>query len=146
MGLADEEPDFPVYTKLLTRTNVGSGPVWLTQTPLLGVSEAVRRFLHEKSPDRHVTFMTIDDVKHFSDEEKERIIASYPKHEVEARTKGAAPSPTSRPCRRSRASFTPNSCRQISSARRRLSRCSLPGSYTCPSKWLANCPLSIPAK
>jgi len=32
--------------------------------------------------------MTIDDVGHFSDEEKQRILASYPKHEVEARTKG----------------------------------------------------------
>ena len=40
--------------------NVGNGPLWLTQTPLLGISEVVRRFLHEKSPDRHVTFMTID--------------------------------------------------------------------------------------
>jgi hypothetical protein len=54
----------------------------------LGVSEVVRRFLHEKSPDRHVTMMTIDDVNHFSAEEKQRIIASYPKHELEARTKG----------------------------------------------------------
>jgi hypothetical protein len=60
----------------------------MTFTPLLGVSTVVKRFLHEKSPDRHVTFMTIDDVGHFSEEEKQRIIASYPKHELEARTKG----------------------------------------------------------
>jgi hypothetical protein len=32
--------------------------------------------------------MTIDDVMHFSTEEKQRIIASYPEHEREARTKG----------------------------------------------------------
>jgi hypothetical protein len=32
--------------------------------------------------------MTIDDVQHYSDEEKARIIASYPAHELEARTKG----------------------------------------------------------
>jgi phage terminase large subunit-like protein len=85
---ADEEAPIDVYTELLTRLNVGNGPVWLTETPLLGVSEVVRRFLHEKSPDRHVTMMTIDDVNHFSAEEKQRIIASYPKHEMEARTKG----------------------------------------------------------
>jgi phage terminase large subunit-like protein len=84
----DEEPPADVYTELLTRTNLGNGPVWLTQTPLLGISEVVRRFLHEKSPDRCTVFMTIDDVKHFSEEEKTRIIASYPKHELEARTKG----------------------------------------------------------
>jgi len=32
--------------------------------------------------------MTIDDVEHYSDDEKKKIIASYPKHELEARTKG----------------------------------------------------------
>lgn len=32
--------------------------------------------------------MTIDDVDHYSSEEKSRIIASYPAHEREARTKG----------------------------------------------------------
>ena len=42
----------------------------------------------EKSPDRNITSMTIDDVQHYSDEEKKKIIASYPAHELEARTKG----------------------------------------------------------
>lgn len=37
---------------------------------------------------RHVVSMTIDDVEHYSAEEKARIIASYPAHEREARTKG----------------------------------------------------------
>ena len=84
----DEEPPADIYTEGLTRTNVGNGPVWMTLTPLLGVSEVVRRFLIEKSPDRNITSMTIDDVQHYSDEEKKKIIASYPAHELEARTKG----------------------------------------------------------
>jgi hypothetical protein len=37
---------------------------------------------------RHVTSMTIDDVEHYSAEEKAQIIASYPAHEREARAKG----------------------------------------------------------
>lgn len=37
---------------------------------------------------RHVVSMTIDDVEHYSDEEKQRIIDSYPPHEREARIKG----------------------------------------------------------
>ncbi len=37
---------------------------------------------------RHVTNMTIDDVGHYSPEERERIIASYPEHEREARGRG----------------------------------------------------------
>jgi phage terminase large subunit-like protein len=43
-GWCDEEPPIDIYTEILTRTNVGNGPVWLTETPLLGVSEVVRRF------------------------------------------------------------------------------------------------------
>jgi phage terminase large subunit-like protein len=84
----DEEPPIEIYLEGLTRTNVGNNPVWITFTPLLGMSETVRRFLMEPSPDRHITTMTIDDVQHYSPEEREKIIASYPAHELEARTKG----------------------------------------------------------
>lgn len=37
---------------------------------------------------RSITRMTIDDAEHFSDAEREEIIASYPPHEREARIKG----------------------------------------------------------
>jgi phage terminase large subunit-like protein len=84
----DEEPPSDVYLEGLTRTNVGNKPVWMTFTPLLGMSETVRRFLLEQSPDRHVTTLIIDEAEHFSMEERARIIASYPPHEREARTKG----------------------------------------------------------
>jgi phage terminase large subunit-like protein len=84
----DEEPPIDIYTEALTRTNVGASPVWLTFTPLQGVSTVVKRFLHEKSEDRHNVVMTIDDVEHYSNDEKKKIIASYPPHEAEARIKG----------------------------------------------------------
>jgi len=84
----DEEPPMDIYTEGLTRTNIGNNPVWMTFTPLLGMSDVVRRFLQERSPDRHITQMQIEDAKHFSPEEIQTIIKSYPKHELEARTKG----------------------------------------------------------
>jgi phage terminase large subunit-like protein len=84
----DEEPPMDIYTEGLTRTNVGANPVWMTFTPLLGVSSVVKRFLHEKSDDRYKAVMTIDDVGHYSDDDKKKIISSYPAHELEARTKG----------------------------------------------------------
>ena len=34
----DEEPPIDIYTEGLTRTNVGANPVWMTFTPLQGVS------------------------------------------------------------------------------------------------------------
>src|SRR5215510_2677985 len=59
----DEEPPPDVYLEGLTRTNVSRGPVWLTFTPLTGISNVVKRYLMEPSPDRSVTTMTIDDVQ-----------------------------------------------------------------------------------
>jgi phage terminase large subunit-like protein len=40
----DEEPASDVYLEGLTRMNVGNKPCWMTFTPLLGMSETVRRF------------------------------------------------------------------------------------------------------
>jgi phage terminase large subunit-like protein len=84
----DEEPPPDVYFEALTRTNVSQGPIWLTFTPLTGISDVVKRYLMEPSPDRHVTTMTIDDVTHFSDADRARIIDGYPEHERECRTRG----------------------------------------------------------
>jgi len=84
----DEEPPLDIYTEVLTRTNATKGIVWITFTPLLGMSLVVKRFLTEKSPDRNVTRMTIRDVGHYTQEEIERIEASYPAHERKARANG----------------------------------------------------------
>jgi phage terminase large subunit-like protein len=84
----DEEPPFDVFSEALTRTNVTQGPCVLTFTPLKGVSSVVKRFIHEPSPDRNVTTMTLDDALHYSDDEKTKIIAQYPEHERATRTRG----------------------------------------------------------
>jgi phage terminase large subunit-like protein len=84
----DEEPPLEIYTEVLTRTNATKGIVWITFTPLLGMSLVVKRFLSEKNDDRTITRMTIEDVDHYSPEERARIIASYPAHERKARANG----------------------------------------------------------
>lgn len=84
----DEEPPLDIYTEGLTRTNATRGIVFMTFTPLLGISDVVKRFLMEENPDRSVTQMTIEDAEHYTPEERARIIASYPEHEREARAKG----------------------------------------------------------
>ncbi|HHW4685699.1 MAG TPA: terminase large subunit domain-containing protein [Xylella sp.] len=84
----DEEPPEDVYFEGITRTNRTFGPVFVTFTPLKGMSNVVRRFLMEEAPDRGAVTMTIDDAEHYSPEERARIIASYPPHEREARTMG----------------------------------------------------------
>lgn len=84
----DEEPPVEIYSEGLTRTNATGGLVYLTCTPVLGMTQVIAQFLQNATPDRHVTQMTIDDAEHYTAEERERIVASYPPHEREARTKG----------------------------------------------------------
>jgi phage terminase large subunit-like protein len=84
----DEEPPEDVYIEGITRTNATQGLIALTFTPLMGMSNVVARYLMEENPDRIVTTMTIDDAEHYTPEQRAQIIASYPAHEREARTKG----------------------------------------------------------
>lgn len=84
----DEEPPLDLYMEGLTRTNATRGMVFLTFTPLKGVSDVVRRFLYENSADRCDVNMTIDDALHIPAEERKKIIESYPTHEREARIYG----------------------------------------------------------
>jgi len=84
----DEEPPEDVYIEGITRTNATRGIILVTFTPLMGMSNVVARYLMEESEDRIVTTMTIDDAEHYTPEERAKIVASYPAHEREARTKG----------------------------------------------------------
>lgn len=94
LGWADEEPDkLGIYTEFLTRTNNTNGSLYMTFTPLRGMSDVVTRFLLVKDDDpakqnRSVTYMTIDEAEHYTPQQREIIRASYPAHELEARTKG----------------------------------------------------------
>lgn len=84
----DEEHDEDVYTEGLTRTNVAMGPILFTFTPLKGMTNVVKRYLIDKVPGTHITNMTIEDVDHYTPEQRQAIILSYPAHEREARAKG----------------------------------------------------------
>jgi phage terminase large subunit-like protein len=84
----DEEPPAEIYSEGLTRTNATGGLVFLTFTPLLGVTEVVRSFIEAPTKERHVTQMTIDDALHYSDAERATIVAAYQPHEREARVRG----------------------------------------------------------
>ena len=86
----DEEPPMDIYIEGLTRTNNGQlGQfAWMTFTPLKGMTDVVMQFYKEPTAQQSLTLMTIDDVDHYTQEEKDSIVASYPPHEREARSKG----------------------------------------------------------
>jgi hypothetical protein len=60
----------------------------ITFTPLLGMTNVVKRFLIEKMPGTHVTQMTIEDAEHYTPEQRAAIRATYQPFERDARTKG----------------------------------------------------------
>ena len=84
----DEEPPIEIYSEGLTRTSATKGIVYITFTPLLGMSSVVLRFLKEKPPGTHVTKMTIYDALHYTDADRAAMIAAWPAHEREARAMG----------------------------------------------------------
>ena len=84
----DEEPPMDIYMECIARITATKGMLYMTFTPLEGMSEVVLRYLNDPSPDRTVVTMTIDDAEHISVEEREKIVAGYLPHERDARTKG----------------------------------------------------------
>jgi phage terminase large subunit-like protein len=71
----DEEPPLDIYSEGLTRVSATNGLVYGTFTPLLGVSDVVRRFLMEPNADRININMTIDDALHYTPEMRAKIVA-----------------------------------------------------------------------
>lgn len=98
----DEEPyqDPKIYTECLTRTadKYNPGLMLCTFTPLKGISEIVQDFLPDlefpesgvnpNNPYKFVIRVGWDECPHLSNEDKEELLASYPPHERDARTKG----------------------------------------------------------
>ena len=85
----DEEPDdYRIYTEALTRLLTSHGIMMVTFTPLLGQTELVRHFQHSDNEGVWIGTATWEDAPHLLKEERERMMRSYPRHELQARTMG----------------------------------------------------------
>lgn len=84
----DEEPPYDVYEEAVTRTNATMGSVFITFTPLKGMSQVVMKFFQAPGNDRIVVQMSIEEVGHYDDAHKAKIIESYDDATRDARTKG----------------------------------------------------------
>lgn len=88
-GWCDEEPPEDVYSEFLVRLQaIVQASMMATFTPLLGMSTVVHRFMREKVKGTFFVQMGIEDVDHYTPEEKAAIIARYLPHEREARARG----------------------------------------------------------
>lgn len=84
----DEEPPPDIYDEGRARTIATLGMVYTTFTPLMGMTDVVRRFLVEKKEGLCDINMTIDDAEHIPIEERAATIAGFAEHEREARARG----------------------------------------------------------
>lgn len=92
---ADEEIDEGIYGECVMRTmktsDFDGGIVYLTFTPLMGLTPVVQLFVPDgsnASPDRFVNFISWDDIPHLDPKEKEEMYRKIPPYLREARTKG----------------------------------------------------------
>jgi phage terminase large subunit-like protein len=85
----DEEPPLAIYTEAMTRTMTTGGIVMMTFTPLKGMSETVQ-FLEQQAKDDLCALVTAtwDDAPHLTKKDKDELLASYPPHQRDARSKG----------------------------------------------------------
>ena len=84
----DEEPPEDLYAEALVRIQATGGIVFVTFTPLLGMSAVVKRFLKDKPEGTSVTSMTIDDAEHYTKAQRASAIARMLPHERDARALG----------------------------------------------------------
>lgn len=88
----DEEPPLDVWTEMLLRLLTTKGIALVTFTPLQGMSDVVKGFIQPDSAAalefKHTTQAGWDDVPHLDEEEKRSYLATIPKYQLDARTKG----------------------------------------------------------
>lgn len=85
----DEECEEDIYSECLARLVATNGILAMTFTPLKGMSKVVRRFLQpDDNVKRGVVRMAIEDALHIAPERRAEVIAAFPAHEREARTRG----------------------------------------------------------
>lgn len=83
----DEEPPLDIFTEGMTRVLDTRGLVMVTFTPLSGASEVVMHFI-DGGDGIWVFNATWDDAPHLTDEDKRRMLASFPEHERATRARG----------------------------------------------------------
>jgi len=85
----DESPDPEIYTEVLSRTNATGGMIYMTATPLKGLTEVVQKFYPvPTASSRFLQMSGIEDALHIPPERRQEIIDSYPSYERDARLYG----------------------------------------------------------
>ena len=83
----DEEPEEDIYSECLTRLE-GQGQMMLTFTALNGVTDVYKRFRDMPTEQRKFIKISLDEVTHFTEAQKQNLLNQYPRHERDTRRYG----------------------------------------------------------
>lgn len=85
----DEEPPMEIYTEMLARIAATDGSIFITFTPVNGLTELWERF-NTPAKDRYRVVMDVKDALHFDTPEKiAKLLERYPTYEHATRLSGA---------------------------------------------------------
>jgi phage terminase large subunit-like protein len=84
----DEEPPADIYSEGFARRTATKGMVYLTFTPLKGMSTVVKRFKLEANDLRGEVIMTYRDAGHIDEQALAQMMSGYPVHEHACRING----------------------------------------------------------
>lgn len=89
----DEEPSQTIYTQCITRTADVGGSLYMTFTPESGMTDVVAQFMNDLKPGQSLVMAGWGDVSedkggHLTHAVMEQLLAAYPPHERDMRTKG----------------------------------------------------------
>ena len=85
----DEESPYDIYVECLLRTMTTQGMVYLTCTPLLGMTDVIRAFIQpEKGSEKWFVQCDWNQVPHLDEAAKQALLASIPEYQRQARSKG----------------------------------------------------------
>lgn len=93
----DEEPPQEIYVECLLRTMTTNGSVYITFTPLMGLSDVVLSFCPngemtegelKDAPSKYLVCCDWDSIPHLTQKDKDELLASIPPFQRDARSKG----------------------------------------------------------
>lgn len=84
----DEQPPSNIYTQCITRTVATNGLVLMTFTPEAGATPVVHQFMNDIQQGQYLLQASWDDAPHLDEDTKTQLLAQYPPHERELRSRG----------------------------------------------------------
>lgn len=84
----DEEPPEDIYAQALRATIDLNGRIMMTFTPENGITNIIKQYMQDLKPHQYLQNATWEDAPHITKDVREEMLAAYPPHQRDMRSKG----------------------------------------------------------